>query len=428
MRESVLPWYCTHGIELTYSGRRGTFTTAEGLKLMFLGGIEGDTSSEYSPTFTQRDISALSGAADILITTLAPENIANLSAKPFDKGSAPIATLVQKINPRYHFTAEGLFYEREPYEHERGYTRFLSLGNVKEDRWFYAFKININQGNVEKTPGVVTANPFKKREFNIDDRTCRICGDPSHLSYDCPQKQELQEQRRRKRKRVVGRTLYTIFRLTLANDCFFCLSNVNVAKHLIVSIGTEVYLALAKGPLTTPESVGMGFPGHVLIIPIAHTPLPSPSEVSEMEAFRIKLTKFFEARNCNAVTFEYRHSDTIHAHWQVIPVPKSNPLGDEFINGFKEKGMTLEQREPGESEEYCRVILPNGSYVATLPVRFDLQLPRRILAKILQLEERQDWRSCIQSEEEERADASAFRKEFESGDHTSVAQPERTDP
>ena len=86
--------------------------------------------------------------------------------------------------------------------------------------------------------------------------------------------------------------------------------------------------------------------------------------------------------------------------------------------------MTLEKRDPGESEEYCRVILPSGSYVATLPERFDLQLPRRILAKILQLQERQDWRSCIQSEDEERADASAFRKAFESGEQTTVTQSE----
>jgi hypothetical protein len=186
--------------EVTDSGRRGTFTTAEGLKLMFLGGIEGSTSSEYSPVFTQRDISAMSGTADVLITTQAPKNIANLSSKPFDKGSAAIATLVQKVNPRYHFAAEGVFYEREPYENGDGYTRFLSLGNVKEDKWFYAFKINISVGYLEKAPATVTANPFKKREFNIEDRTCRICGDPSHLSYDCPQK-------RKKRKRVVGRTI-----------------------------------------------------------------------------------------------------------------------------------------------------------------------------------------------------------------------------
>lgn len=168
---------------------------------MYLGGVEGESSSEYSPTFTQRDIAALSGTTDILITTCAPKNVANLSAKPFVNGSPAIATLLQKINPRYHFAAEGVFYEREPYDNGNGYTRFLSLGNVKGERWYYAFKIKVNPGNVEKPPPGATANPFKKREFNVDDRTCRICGDLSHLSYDCPQKPN-----KKKRRRVVGRT------------------------------------------------------------------------------------------------------------------------------------------------------------------------------------------------------------------------------
>ena len=167
---------------------------------MYLGGVEGDTSSEYSPTFTHRDITALSGTTDILITTATPANVANLSAKPFVKGCTAIAALVQKINPRYHFAAEGVFYEREPYDNGNGYTRFLSLGNVKGERWYYAFKINVNLGNVEKPPTGVTANPFKKHEFNVDIRTCRICGDSSHLSYDCPQKPP-----KKKRRRVVGR-------------------------------------------------------------------------------------------------------------------------------------------------------------------------------------------------------------------------------
>jgi hypothetical protein len=209
----------------------------------------------------------------------------------------------------------------------------------------------------------------------------------------------------------------------VANDCFFCLSNVNVAKHLVVSIGTEIYMALAKGPLTTSEAIGMNVPGHVLIIPIAHTPVPSASETEEMESCRLKLTKFFESRGCHAVTFEIHNSDGIHAHWQVVAIPKSKVLEEEFIKGFEEKKMTLEKRDPGPSEEYCRVVLPTGVFVATLPVRFDLQLPRRILAKILRLEERNDWRSCIQSEDEERADAASFRQAFESED-LEVTQPD----
>src|SRR5579859_1090438 len=201
-----------------------------------------------------------------------------------------------------------------------------------------------------------------------------------------------------------------------ANDCFFCLSNVNVAKHLVVSIGTEVYLALAKGPLTTPDLVGMPFSGHVIIIPIAHTPMASETETVEMESYRQRLTKFFDERGCQTVTFEIRHSEGIHAHWQVVPVPKSisvESVEQAFIRGFDEKDMKLDKREPGQQEEFYRVVISSGSFVASLTPRFDLQLARKVLATLLKVEERQDWRSCIQSEDEEKAEAAAFRKEFE---------------
>jgi hypothetical protein len=189
---------------------------------MYLGGIESETSSEYSPTYTQRDINALStaGSADILLTCMAPARIANLSSKPFNiSGSKSIAELLVKVNPRYHFAAEGVFYEREPFENGKGYTRFLSLGNVKEERWFYAFKINVGQNTSEKPPPGVTANPIKKREFDVDDRACRICGNPSHLSYNCPQKPK------KKRKKLLGRIFPTEI-----------LTDVNSERLLLLSI------------------------------------------------------------------------------------------------------------------------------------------------------------------------------------------------
>jgi Protein similar to CwfJ C-terminus 1/Protein similar to CwfJ C-terminus 2 len=191
---------------------------------------------------------------------------------------------------------------------------------------------------------------------------------------------------------------------------------------MIVSIGTEVYLALAKGPLTTAESSGLPFPGHIIIITIAHTPISSSTEAAEMDDYQSRLTKFFSEKGCHAVTWEIRHNEGVHAHRQVVAVPQSKLLEDAFIEGFSEKKMVLEKREPGESEEYCRVVLPSGSFVATLPPRFDLQLPRRILAKVLDVEERMDWRSCIQDEEEEKADGLTFRNTFETAGVTQQQQ------
>lgn len=43
--------------------------------------------------------------------------------------------------------------------------------------------------------------------------------------------------------------------------CWFCLGSPEVEKHLVVSVGTHVYLAMAKGPLNEQ---------HILILPIGH--------------------------------------------------------------------------------------------------------------------------------------------------------------
>ena len=60
----------------------------------------------------------------------------------------------------------------------------------------------------------------------------------------------------------------------LADECWFCLSNPAVTKHLIVSIGTETYVTLPKGQLcrTSKDGPSEDSPvpggGHVLIIPV----------------------------------------------------------------------------------------------------------------------------------------------------------------
>jgi hypothetical protein len=68
---------------------------------------------------------------------------------------------------------------------------------------------------------------------------------------------------------------------SVADECWFCLSNPNIAKHLIVAVGNECYLTLPKGQLipthgqTKSRNDGISSVpggGHVLIVPIAHFP------------------------------------------------------------------------------------------------------------------------------------------------------------
>jgi hypothetical protein len=48
--------------------------------------------------------------------------------------------------------------------------------------------------------------------------------------------------------------------------------------------------------------------------------------------------------------------------------------------------------------------------------RFDLQFGRRVMGKLLGLEERTNWRDCAQTKAEEDADANAFKAAFKQFD------------
>lgn len=56
--------------------------------------------------------------------------------------------------------------------------------------------------------------------------------------------------------------------LVAADECWFCLSNPKVTKHLIASIGTETYATLPKGQVCSTDSSPVPGGGHVLIIPV----------------------------------------------------------------------------------------------------------------------------------------------------------------
>ena len=89
------------------------------------------------------------------------------------------------------------------------------------------------------------------------DYVCRICGGSDHFIRDCPDKPAEAPK-------------------TRPGACWFCLSNPDVDKQLIVSIGEECYLALAKG----------GFDAfHVLLVPIQHCPTSSSLLLEQKQEF-----------------------------------------------------------------------------------------------------------------------------------------------
>lgn len=98
--------------------------------------------------------------------------------------------------------------------------------------------------------------------------------------------------------------------------CWFCLSSPEVSKHLVISVGTEVYVALARGGLVE---------NHFLILPITHHQSLSilPKEVmEEMNLYKDAIGRYYASTDRVPVFFE-RNYKTSHCQLQVIPVHKN---------------------------------------------------------------------------------------------------------
>lgn len=232
--------------------------------------------------------------------------------------------------------------------------------------------------------------------------------------------------------------------------CFFCLSNTQVDTHMICCIGEHAYVTTAKGPLPSPEtfaSSGLSFPGHQLIIPLPHEPtFRSMGEYAgktyqEMVRFKESIQAMVSAQSkykLGAVTFEINRQAAIHLHWQFIPVPAELIRKGLVTAGFKveaenRKYPPFEEAalESGmdESSDYFRLWIWSddndaGIQSEELVMRFDgsmyfdLQFGRKVLAKLLGLEDRQYWKDVVQSIADETQDAEKFQEAYKPWDFT----------
>lgn len=296
---------------------------------------------------------------------------------------------------------------------------------------------------------------------------CRICNVPGHLIRDCPTRHPAGDVGGRKPKEgylchSCGSGLHYIEDCPVASqhpsrprgerakkgppkeigpdECWFCLSNPNLAKHLIVSIGTECYLTLPKGQIIPTQSAAAGSNislvpggGHVLIVPIAHQPTYTtispdiaPPIIEETEKYKSALRNLYAEYGAAAVFFEVGRlsSKGGHAHIQAVPIPRSlqDKVEDAFIGEGNAQGISFEADTEGALEEcrggrhsYFRVDLPDGGKMVHLMrphAPFSIQFGRQVLVTLLNMTDRLDWKACILSEEEDKTDVESFRKAF----------------
>ncbi|KXL42070.1 MAG: hypothetical protein FE78DRAFT_34776 [Acidomyces sp. 'richmondensis'] len=441
---------------LTTFGHCGSLKTTEGFQVVFLGGVYSTGSdglaNRFAATYSDQDIEVITknlSHADILVTSEWPKLITERSEVrypgPLVHTTADLADLCTTLKPRYHFSTSEFFYEREPYFHSgpmpRHITRFISLapyGNTEKQKSIYAFNLVPNEGPPTQLPANTTASPFignKKRKLanteGAEFGNFRYATGNLNGSHEPSRGWGLKKRQRHQP-------------LPHPSECYFCLSNKNCETHMIGSIGNEVYLTIAKGPLTTRKQFTcLGFPGHVLLIPFQHTPTISAiadpearqATFAELNRYRnalqtmlVERSKSAEGRaQLGAVTWEISRRDGIHNHWQFLPIAVDKILNGLVEQAFKTEAENLhyplfiegyENMKKVQEDDFFKVIIWSETFSKemVLPLdksfRFDLQFPRKVLAMLLEIEERTNWKDCAQTKEEEAADAEVFKELF----------------
>ncbi|CAG8637791.1 3993_t:CDS:2, partial [Dentiscutata heterogama] len=249
--------------------------------------------------------------------------------------------------------------------------------------------------------------------FDCPSYGCKECGEKGHHPKDCPSTMKTKRQP--------------------VQPCWFCLSNPKTARHLIVSVGNDLYLSLAKGSLIdTQNSSASIVPGggHVLLVAIVHYPTFREASLddqinmkAEMDKYKWSLNRFYQEYGAGMVSFEvsFFRRKQYHYHVQIVPVPfehDSEKIRKAFIDEAKSDELKFHEVQ-GSLEivpvNYFKVDLPDGTsliHEVGAKEQFDVQYGRKVLCKLLGSPERINWRECILSDELETQDAENFKKAF----------------
>ncbi|XP_018327175.1 CWF19-like protein 1 [Agrilus planipennis] len=456
-KQEHVQYYPTDDSELcpnvNYLGKKGMYLNSKGLKIAYLSGIASDNNQSELHTYNVDDVKGLVDVCkrgnpnykgiDILLTSQWPKNVMKNDPNcklnlTFTQTTDLISWLSIQLKPRYHISGlEGEFYERPPYrapilsDHDVSteiVTRFLGLarvGNKNKQRWLYALSLTpieymkykeLAQKTTDETPCPYDLDDLELKLF----KSKRKSGNSGQYFYDVDSYNAEEEEGKKhrphnKRQRVEFDQ----------SKCWFCLASPSVEKHLIITVGEDVYLALAKGGLVEE---------HLLICPIEHhqSALHLPHNVlSEIEKFKKAIIDFYSTSQNVTIFFE-RNYKTSHMQIQAVPVPKklSNVLANSFLNEAEENGFDLEKLDScnridqvlQKGVPYFVVELPDKGEVYYVQIQksqnFPLNFGRQVLAskQVLNMPNKSDWKECTISEDDEKVLVAKLRKQFESYD------------
>jgi len=212
------------------------------------------------------------------------------------------------------------------------------------------------------------------------------------------------------------------------SECWFCLVNPKVEKHMIVTATTEVYIATARGPIN---------PYHVQVLPVKHAPCfaACPPELqTAMQAQVLALRKMFLDAGQECLIWErwipMGMSAANHMQLQVLPIDKSraadaretlqaavkSTLHGATMKRIKSPADVADNLNDDPTTPYIYFELPGDNtakgrqierYLYAAPPggngpRIPLNFGRQVACQLLGCENKVDWRSCQDSREGEK--------------------------
>ncbi|KAM9733173.1 CWF19-like protein 2 isoform 1-T1 [Menidia menidia] len=143
----------------------------------------------------------------------------------------------------------------------------------------------------------------------------------------------------REEERMRNRAIGESRRLALSMDkCRYCFSSQELQKHLIVAIGSKVYLSVPSGVSMTE--------GHCLICPLQHhcSGTGMDEDVwSEIQLFRRTLVRMFESQDLDCVFMETHMNLRRRQHMVLECIPLPRELGDMAPIYFKKAIMECDE-------------------------------------------------------------------------------------
>eukprot|EP00929_Paragymnodinium_shiwhaense_P051810 TRINITY_DN26014_c0_g1_i2.p1 TRINITY_DN26014_c0_g1~~TRINITY_DN26014_c0_g1_i2.p1 ORF type:complete len:647 (+),score=118.05 TRINITY_DN26014_c0_g1_i2:117-2057(+) len=223
------------------------------------------------------------------------------------------------------------------------------------------------------------------------------------------------------------------------HECWFCLVNPNVEKHMIITATTDVYVAGTRGPIN---------PLHVLVLPVKHAPCfaACPSELQEKLSTHVAaIRKMCQEAGKDCIVWErwipMGNSAANHMQIQVVPVDRKQAgeamdaleaVAEKRLSGAKLKRVAahsdvinhLKDTGDATSSPYIYFEIPGDNTARGRTIerfvyagsregpRVPMNLGREVACHLLGCENKVDWKQCVQDRDAEKALAAAFRDKF----------------